>query len=51
MRRFDFTSQEYLRDPAPALAKLRAAAPVAEVRFPIIGKPGSRPPASWPAAS
>jgi cytochrome P450 len=35
---FDFTSQEYLRDPAKALAALRAAGPVVEVRFPIIGK-------------
>jgi cytochrome P450 PksS len=34
----DFTSQEYLRDPAPALAKLRAAGPVVEVRFPIVGR-------------
>src|SRR5262245_40551951 len=38
MFRFDFTSQEYLRDPAAGLAKLRAAGPVVEVRFPIIGR-------------
>jgi len=38
MLRFDFTSQEYLRDFAQELAKLRAAGPVVEVRFPIIGK-------------
>jgi hypothetical protein len=38
MLRFDFTSQDYLRDPAPALARLRAAGPVVEVRFPIIGR-------------
>src|SRR5262245_4192666 len=38
MLRFDFTSQEYLRDPAKRLAELRAAGPVVEVRFPIIGK-------------
>jgi cytochrome P450 len=38
MVRFDFTSQDYLRDPATALAKLRAAGPVVEVRFPIIGR-------------
>src|SRR5262249_17164772 len=38
MRRFEFTSQEYLRDPAAHLAKLRAAGPVVEVRFPIIGR-------------
>jgi hypothetical protein len=36
--RFDFTSPEYLRDPATGLAKLRAAGPVVEVRFPIIGR-------------
>jgi len=35
---FDFTSQEYLRDPAKGLASLRAAGPIVEVRFPIIGK-------------
>ena len=38
MLRMDFTSQDYLRDPATGLAKLRAAGPVVEVRFPIIGK-------------
>ena len=38
MRRFHFMSQEYLRDPTSALAKLRAAGPVVEVRFPIIGR-------------
>src|SRR5262249_54171365 len=38
MLRFVFTSQEYLRDPAAGLARLRAAGPVVEVRFPIIGK-------------
>src|SRR5262245_7371901 len=38
MRRFDFTSQEYLRDPAKRLAELKSAGPVVEVRFPIIGK-------------
>lgn len=38
MVRFDFTSQDYLRDPATGLAKLRAAGPVVEVRFPIIGR-------------
>src|SRR5215204_3207493 len=38
MLRTDFTSQDYLRDPATALAKLRAADPVVEVRFPIIGR-------------
>jgi cytochrome P450 len=34
----DFTSQDYLRDPAAGIERLRAAAPVVEVRFPIIGK-------------
>jgi cytochrome P450 PksS len=36
--RFDFTSQDYLRNPAAGLAKLRAAGPIVDVRFPIIGK-------------
>ena len=35
MVRVDFTSQDYLRDPATGLAQLRAAGPVVEVRFPI----------------
>ena len=34
MLRTDFTSQDYLRDPAAGLAKLRAAGPVVDVRFP-----------------
>jgi cytochrome P450 len=38
MLRIDFTSQDYLRDPATGLARLRAAGPLVEVRFPIIGK-------------
>jgi cytochrome P450 len=38
MLRIDFTSQDYLRDPATGLARLRAAGPVVKVRFPIIGK-------------
>jgi len=33
---FDFTSQDYLRNPAAGLARLRASGPVIEVRFPII---------------
>ena len=36
--RIDFTSQDYLRDPLAALARLRAAGPIVQVRFPIIGK-------------
>src|SRR5215207_5669247 len=38
MLRMDFTSQDYLRDPATGLTKLRAAGPVVEVRFPIVGR-------------
>jgi cytochrome P450 len=38
MLRFDFTSQDYLRDPTNGLVKLRGAGPVVEVRFPIIGR-------------
>ncbi len=38
MYRADFTSQEYYRNPAAAIAKLRAAGPVVEVHFPIVGK-------------
>jgi len=34
----DFTSQDYLRDPAAGLWKLRAAGQVLQVRFPIVGK-------------
>ena len=38
MWRFEFTSQSYLRDPVAALGRLRAAGPVVEVKFPIIGR-------------
>ena len=34
----DFSSQEYFRDPAAAIAKLRAQGPVIQVHFPIVGK-------------
>ena len=34
----DFASQDYYRNPAAALGKLRNAGPVVEVDFPIIGK-------------
>jgi cytochrome P450 PksS len=34
----DLTSQDYLRNPVSSLAKLRAAGPIVEVRFPILGK-------------
>jgi cytochrome P450 len=33
---FDFTSQDYFRNPAAAFARLRASGPVMEVRFPVI---------------
>src|SRR5215831_14629917 len=38
MPRVDFRSQNYLRDPAAGLTKLRAGGPVVQVRFPIVGK-------------
>lgn len=38
MLRPDFTSQEYFRDPAAGIERLRASGPVLEVRFPIVGK-------------
>src|SRR3954447_9211472 len=38
MMRMDFTSQEYLRDPATALTRLRATGSIVEVRFPIVGR-------------
>jgi cytochrome P450 PksS len=34
----DFTSQDYYRDPAASIEKLRQAGPVIEIRFPIVGK-------------
>jgi cytochrome P450 PksS len=34
----NFTSKDYLRNPAAGLAKLRALGPVVEIRFPIVGK-------------
>ena len=36
--RMDFTSQDYLRNPAAGIERLRTFGPVVEVRFPIIGK-------------
>src|SRR5215475_6696168 len=33
----DFTSQDYLRNPAAGIERLRTSGPVVEVRFPIIG--------------
>jgi cytochrome P450 len=38
MPRFDFMSENYLRNPVPELERLRAAGPVVEVRFPIVGR-------------
>src|SRR5262245_42343708 len=38
MARVDFTSQDYMRDPAKGLAKIRAAGSVVEVHFPIVGR-------------
>jgi cytochrome P450 len=34
----DFTSQAYFRNPAAAIARLRAQGPVVDVHFPIIGR-------------
>ena len=36
--RVDFTSQDYLRDPAAGIERLRRSGPVVEVKFPIIGR-------------
>src|ERR1700738_5257663 len=36
--RADFSIQNYFRNPAAEIARLRAAGPVVEVRFPIVGK-------------
>jgi|SRR5581483_911606 len=36
--RFDFTDQDFLRDPVAGIAKLRASGPLVKVRFPIIGR-------------
>jgi cytochrome P450 PksS len=33
----DFSSQDYYRNPAGALERLRALGPVVQVRFPILG--------------
>jgi cytochrome P450 len=35
--RMDFTSQDYLRNPAAGIARLRAAGPVVQVSLPIVG--------------
>src|SRR5262245_14514528 len=36
--RADFSSQDYFRNPSAAIAKLRSAGSVVEVRFPIVGR-------------
>jgi cytochrome P450 PksS len=38
MLRMNFTAPDYLRDPTAKLAALRAAGPLVEVRFPIVGR-------------
>ena len=35
--RLDFTDQDYFRNPAESIAKLRALGPLVRVKFPIIG--------------
>jgi cytochrome P450 len=37
-RGMDFTSQDYLRDPAAGIARLRASGPLVEVSLPIVGR-------------
>ena len=34
----DFSSQDYFRNPAAAIAKLQSSGPVVEVRFPLLGR-------------
>jgi cytochrome P450 PksS len=36
--RFDFASQDFFRNPAAGLARLREAGPVVQVNFPLVGK-------------
>ena len=36
--KIDISSQDYLRNPAVALERLRAMGAVVEIRFPIVGK-------------
>jgi cytochrome P450 PksS len=38
MLRPDFTSQEFFRNPAATIERLRTASPVVDVRFPIVGR-------------
>jgi len=46
--RADFTSQEYFRNPAAAIERLRAAGPVVEARLPIVGRYGQPQHRIWP---
>src|SRR5262245_11864554 len=41
--RADLSSQDYFRNPAAEIGKLRLAGPVVEVRFPIVGKVWTTP--------
>src|SRR5499427_3779090 len=36
--RADFSSQDYFRNPAMEIEKLRSAGPIVDVQFPIVGK-------------
>ena len=36
--RVDFTGQDFFREPAAAVERLRAAGPVVEARLPIFGR-------------
>jgi len=36
--RADLTSQDFFRNPAASIEKLRAAGPIVEIKFPIVGK-------------
>ena len=45
--RADFASQAYFRNPAAEIEKLRAAGPVVEVRFPMIGNESDKRKEKW----
>src|SRR3954468_19728362 len=38
LQRSDFISQDFFRDPAAGIARLRAAGRVVRIKFPIVGK-------------
>ena len=46
--RVDFASQEYFRNPAAAIEKLRGLGSVVEVSFPISASSGPPRPRRWP---